>query len=52
MLNFNTLDFSVLCVIIPYYPESVLEMISIFLFFVAVGKSAQIGLHTLLPDAM
>ena len=30
----------------------VLNMIGIFLFFGAMGKSAQLGLHTWLPDAM
>lgn len=34
------------------YNFNVLNIISLFLFFGAVGKSAQIGLHVWLPDAM
>jgi NADH-ubiquinone oxidoreductase chain 5 len=33
-------------------PTGTLELISMFIFIGAVGKSAQIGLHTWLPDAM
>ena len=41
-------DFYYFC---GYYIHS-LTLISIFIFIGAVGKSAQIGLHTWLPDAM
>jgi NADH:ubiquinone oxidoreductase subunit 5 (subunit L)/multisubunit Na+/H+ antiporter MnhA subunit len=43
---FHSLDFSVISVLIPFCPTNIVEAISIFLFLGAVGKSAQIGLHT------
>jgi NADH:ubiquinone oxidoreductase subunit 5 (subunit L)/multisubunit Na+/H+ antiporter MnhA subunit len=48
----HSADFSVLSVLSPYLPADVVELMSSFLLIGAVGKSAQIGLHTLLPDAM
>ena len=61
-LLFGTLDFSILNVLIPFFQEefiylsfikiNLLYLISLFLFFGVVSKSAQIGLHTWLPDAM
>lgn len=58
----NTLDFSVIFNIIPtlidedfvffgFYVNKI-TLVSILIFLGAVGKSAQIGLHTWLPDAM
>lgn len=61
-INYNSFDFNTINILTPFFKCKVLNflnfeiqiltIICIFLFLGAVGKSAQITLHTWLPDAM
>lgn len=61
-LNFGSLNFDFIFSLVPYlkdnqsyilgYQINSIDLIAILLFIGAMGKSAQIGLHTWLPDAM
>ena len=45
-ISFHSCDFGLVSVLAPYFPSDTLEIIAAFILIGAVGKSAQIGLHT------
>jgi proton-translocating NADH-quinone oxidoreductase chain L len=61
-VNYKTLDYATVFAITPFLKEkttnffsfnfNLLTLICFFLFIGVIGKSAQLGLHTWLPDAM
>jgi len=61
-ITFNSVEYSTIFALVPLFEEDslfflgfnfhLITLIGVLLFIGAVGKSAQLGLHTWLPDAM
>lgn len=61
-VKFKSVDYATVAAMAPFFKNetanflnmdfNVISLICVFLFLGAVGKSAQLGLHTWLPDAM
>jgi NADH-ubiquinone oxidoreductase chain 5 len=49
---FGNLDYSTVFSLSPFIHENTITIIGLLLLLAAMGKSAQLGLHTWLPDAM
>lgn len=49
---FGNLDYATIYSLSPYMNETVLTIIGLLFLLAAMGKSAQLGLHSWLPDAM
>jgi NADH-ubiquinone oxidoreductase chain 5 len=49
---FGNLDYATIYSLSPYINETVLTIIGLLFLLAAMGKSAQLGLHTWLPSAM
>jgi NADH-ubiquinone oxidoreductase chain 5 len=49
-INFGNLNFSTIFSLTPFINETIITFIGFILRFAAMGKSAQFGLHTWLPD--
>ena len=49
---FGNLDYATVFSIAPFINENTVTIIGLLLLLAAMGKSAQLGLHTWLPDAM
>ena len=50
--TFGNLDYATVYSLSPYMNETVLTIIGLLFLLAAMGKSAQLGLHSWLPDAM